>query len=510
MSDYSPIPQKRLNLRQMMNRERSESESESEIKNDEPVRKLSLESLGKSDHRSHERSAKSSKNRSVYKSEERTVKKARETAVPHHMMNTIGSHSEYGSPSKRRKINIRDKSALSYNKHVMRVSKANGSFGKRERRKKNHGRIRVQSSNTTKPPINYFDIDELDQDLPELDLMMDYLEKHMPPAIELEDEKFDVEGMIIHNAKLRDKITRIVIICKETIQRASNLKKSIVTHRTMPEDSDTLKEKREELKNCQKQNVIAQKYILGLKQKIVATEADNNITSQKSHFGTGLGIHNNNIKKLTKEVLKLEAHKKKLIERLYSQWKDLTRLNPETEFNSKVEKAAAKLGEFKKENMEMQVELKGIEEQHKIVLKEYAKVSKKKNALVNKKIALKNNISQSEFDKKSFVLDQEYEVTKTRHDKLKQLMINKEIKQIDKILEKEKKCAVLEQRIVEMKEMLAESKVQAEKNSKILAQKKAMVKDTVTKTIVPPSPSKPLSPNRKGSVTFDYRDTGYE
>jgi len=152
----------------------------------------------------------------------------------------------------------------------------------------------------------------------------------------------------------------------------------------MPEDSDTLKEKREELKNCQKQNVIAQKYILGLKQKIVATEADNNITSQKSHFGTGLGIHNNNIKKLTKEVLKLEAHKKKLIESLYSQWKDLTRLNPETEFNSKVEKAAAKLGEFKKENMEMQAELKGIEEQHKIVLKEYAKVSKKKNALVNK------------------------------------------------------------------------------------------------------------------------------
>ncbi len=208
--------------------------------------------------------------------------------------------------------------------------------------------------------------------------------------------------------------------------KASSLKKKIVTHRTVPNDPE-LNEKRETLKHEQKQNHLAQKYIKGLTQKVRAMESNKKYVS-----------HQNNLKKLDKDVAKLEKHKKKLLERLYSQWKDLTALNPESELKSKMVKTAEKIVEHKKASLKAQEDLKAVQNSTKKIHNEYAKLSKKKKVLINKKIALKNNIPQKEFDKKSFALQEEHDALKSKHEKLKQMMINKEIKQIDKILAKEK------------------------------------------------------------------------
>ncbi|CAI2365231.1 unnamed protein product [Moneuplotes crassus] len=407
----------------------------------------------------------SRKRNSRQKSEERSADKYKDMDFGNKIPNTITSQSDYyGSPMKRNRGRNSNKSTLSFYKHVMRVSRVNGSFGKR-RNFRNKGRIRVNTHNPARLPANDFDIDGLDQDLPTIDLMIDYLEKEMPKDDYLDSYGFNMEEMMMHNMKLRDKITDMIKLCKDAILRASNLKKTIITHRTIPQDPE-LRDKREELKNFQKQNLIAQKYIKGLSQKAMSMEENKKVVS-----------YTNKIQKLNKEVIKLESHKKKLVDSLYNQWKDLTSLNPSSEINSKISKAASKIADYKQANLAAQNELKDLELLHKSIRNEYTKLSKHKNALINKKIALRNNIPQREFDKKSFALQEEYETQKNKHENFKTLMIDRGIKQIDKIFAKEKQCASLEEKILEVKARLVKETERSRRNYEVVRRKRERVKE---------------------------------
>lgn len=69
----------------------------------------------------------------------------------------------------------------------------------------------------------------------EIDLMLDDLEQDIPDDI-YENTEFEIDDMMKANRTLRDKIKEISAMVISAIQKASKLKKQIITHRDPPPD----------------------------------------------------------------------------------------------------------------------------------------------------------------------------------------------------------------------------------------------------------------------------------
>jgi hypothetical protein len=112
-------------------------------------------------------------------------------------------------------------------------------------------------------------------------------------------------------------------------------------------------------------------------------------------------------------------------------------LYSDPELKVKITKITDKIRETKEKSNKMAEEHKDILQRQKKVSDDYTKLVTKKRSLTNKKIAIKNNVPANEYFKKENALDKEYVAAKKKHEDYQQIMINKEIKQIDKVLEKE-------------------------------------------------------------------------
>lgn len=100
------------------------------------------------------------------------------------------------------------------------------------------------TKNSTLTITNDFDVMTVTEGLDDIDIMLDVLEKDIPEDV-YEGVDFDVEEMMKANRALRDKIHDISEMVITAIQKASKLKKQIITHRDPPPDpgvNDRLKE----------------------------------------------------------------------------------------------------------------------------------------------------------------------------------------------------------------------------------------------------------------------------
>jgi hypothetical protein len=112
-------------------------------------------------------------------------------------------------------------------------------------------------------------------------------------------------------------------------------------------------------------------------------------------------------------------------------------LYSDPELKVKITKLTDKIRETKEKNNKLTEEQKELVHRQKKVSNAYSMLINKKRSMTNKKIAIKNNVPPSEYFKKENALDKEYIAIKKKHEDYQQIMINKEIKQIDKVLEKE-------------------------------------------------------------------------
>jgi FtsZ-binding cell division protein ZapB len=112
-------------------------------------------------------------------------------------------------------------------------------------------------------------------------------------------------------------------------------------------------------------------------------------------------------------------------------------LYSDLELKIMITKLTDKIRETKEKNNKLTEEQKELLHRQKKVSDSYNKLINKKRSMTNKIIAIRNNVHPNEYFKKENALDKEYVAIKKKHEDYQQIMINKEIKQIDKVLEKE-------------------------------------------------------------------------
>jgi DNA repair exonuclease SbcCD ATPase subunit len=260
----------------------------------------------------------------------------------------------------------------------------------------------------------------------EIDILMDQLQGTMPDDV-YEIAEFDIDEMVRVNLNLRDKIKDISMIVKEAITKARELKKSIHTHRDPPKDAE-VKDKRSQINQYQNAVNLCKSYIATLNNKI-----DSMADVER------LDRANNKIKKLSKDIRKLEDHKVKLKERLNNQIKTINNLYSDPEFKEKVSKTYEEINKAKEVYDKCKLEKKSLKEKQKLISEDYVKTNSDYRKLKDRKIALQNNISQQKLFKKDFDLIDECEALKKRNENYEKMVTNKQIKMIDKILLKEMK-----------------------------------------------------------------------
>jgi chromosome segregation ATPase len=134
--------------------------------------------------------------------------------------------------------------------------------------------------------------------------------------------------------------------------------------------------------------------------------------------------HSSKLNKLNRDMRKLEAHKSKLQKQYDNQLQTMHTLYSDPELKEKVTKMTEKIAKMKAHHEQLTKEHKEDLRQQKKTLDEYARLNAKKRALVNKKIAIKNNVPSKEYFKKEYELQEEYEAMKKRHEDFQQLLIN--------------------------------------------------------------------------------------
>ena len=314
-------------------------------------------------------------------------------------MNGRLNNSDYVDHDPRARVSA--KSMLSLSKHINRMHRANKSV---------YIRTRKDRKKLDLPP-NDFDPESVENGLHHIDMELHDLEQFMPEEV-YEVDDFDVDDMLLANQKLREKIKDIVIVVKEAISRAAAFKRNVVTHRAPPTDPE-VKGKRKEIKAYQSQISQCSKYINNLHVKIDSMDDPERMEK-----------HSSKLNKLNRDMRKLEAHKAKLQKQYDNQLQTMHTLYSDPELKEKVTKMTEKIAKMKAHHEQLTKEHKEDLKEQKKTLDEYARMNAKKRALVNKKIAIKNNVPSKEYFKKEYELQQEYEAMKKRHEDFQQLLIN--------------------------------------------------------------------------------------
>lgn len=322
-----------------------------------------------------------------------------------------------------------------------------------------------------------FDTKDIDEGMDEIDILMDQLQGTMPDdAYEVAD--FDIDEMVRVNLNLRDKIKDITFIVKESITKAGELKRSIHTHRDPPKDPE-VKDKRTQIKQYQNAVNLWKSYIAALNNKIESMADVERLDKA-----------NNKIKKLSRDIRKLEDHKIKLKVKLNNQIKTINNLYSDPEFKEKLSKTYEEINKAKEVYDKCKHQRKNLKEKQKLISEDYVKINSDYRKLKDRKIALQNNVSPQKLFKKDYDLADEYEALKKRNENYEKMATNKQIKMIDKILHKEMRWNEIDQQITEIKAKLDESNAQNKLLAKEAKNLKWMLPPSTLK--VRNSPEKPL------------------
>ena len=207
----------------------------------------------------------------------------------------------------------------------------------------------------------------IDEGLDEIDHEIHYIDEHIPEE-DLEDDD-EIEGLINSNKLLRDKVSHISDIVSNALEKASSLRRQIITHRDQPDDEE-LKSKLKEINRYQKAI---------MKMKYPRKKEDYKGQEMKDE-----------IKILQGEIREMEEQQIQFIKRQNKSknkaFKELVRGN-ETQ-NLRVVTLKDSLLEEKEIVNKMEYEKKQNEKEYEDAMKQLRVTDKQYRALVEKKIAL--------------------------------------------------------------------------------------------------------------------------
>lgn len=231
---------------------------------------------------------------------------------------------------------------------------------------------------------------------------MDYLEQNIPEDIYEVD--FDVDQMIKSNLAIRDKIKDIAVVVKQAITKAALLKKTVVTHRDPPKDPE-VKDKQKQIKQYQDAINTCRSYIHTLNTKIENMNANDR-----------LEVGGSKVKKLNRDIKKLQEHKRKINTKHTNQLQVVNNLYADPEYQQKITSMNDEIRRLKEKYDTQKTEKKKMKEKQKVILDDMANVNKEYRRLQELKISLQNGISPGQIFKKDHDLKEEIEVIKKRTD----------------------------------------------------------------------------------------------
>lgn len=204
---------------------------------------------------------------------------------------------------------------------------------------------------------DFYDVSDIKDDMAQIDLMMDELEGNIPEDVYDVDE-VDVDDLLRANRMFRDRFKEVSEVVIQAISNAAAMKKYIHTHREAPKDPD-VKGKRKEIKENQKAIVMCKNYINLLNNKIEAM-------GNQQRFDKA----NNKIKKLDRDVFKLDDHKKKLKQKLDNQIATINNLYADPEFKDRVSNLTKEIKDLKMNYNKSKLEKDKIKEKSKTTVNE--------------------------------------------------------------------------------------------------------------------------------------------
>lgn len=322
----------------------------------------------------------------------------------------------------------------------------------------------------TQGPPGDFDTETVNDGLDEIDLMLDQLERDVPDDL-YEDADFEVDEMMKANRMLREKIGDIASMVITAIQKASKLKKQIVTHRDEPNDP-SVASKNKEIKDYQAKITKCKNHIKTL-----------NIRLESLRDADRLSGEENKLTILEAEIKELEKQRKVLAKNIKLQQTTMNNLYDDPEFREKVQQTKDDIQKLKENHNKMDEERKQLKSEQQRVLDEMTKLNNKKLKLRQKKIDLENGVKPSSTSK-ALDLQEEASILKNRNKVFENIKDKKQTNVKNKIVDKEKRLKQLEKEIEEARSELRDKTKENEKLSKESKQLKAMM------------PAKPIAENK--------------
>jgi hypothetical protein len=135
--------------------------------------------------------------------------------------------------------------AATKHRHNKSMSKGRSKLLVKGKYKPRRGISTSKYSKTSKLTSD-FDVDDVKNGMNDIDLLLEELEENMPEDV-LEHDDYEVDELLKTNRALKDKIKDISEMVISAIQKASQLKRKIVTHRDAPPDP-AIKYKNKEIK----------------------------------------------------------------------------------------------------------------------------------------------------------------------------------------------------------------------------------------------------------------------
>jgi len=317
---------------------------------------------------------------------------------------------------------------------------------------------------------NDFDDTTVNEGLDEIDLILDQLENNIPEEI-YEYDDYEVEEMMKSNRLLREKIGDISQMVATAIQKASKLKKQIITHRDAPADP-TVKSKRKEIKKYQLKVTTWKDYIKTLKNKL-STIGDADRISTES----------NKLKIIDAEIKELENQKKVLSKNNKVQQDTMNKLYDDPEFRDKVANCKADIQKVKERYTQLEKRRNLHKKDRDSVTAEMTSLNSAKLKLRESKIKIEKGNKKFGQMGKAMELKEENDAINNRN-KIWSNILNKNTSKLkSKIHDKEKRIQELQQEIMQAKKDLKAKISENEKFSQEAKHFKGMVPEKANKDI---------------------------
>ncbi|CAI2368791.1 unnamed protein product [Moneuplotes crassus] len=362
-----------------------------------------------------------------------------------------------------------DMSKNSYNDYHQNVMKKPGSSVSKKSRTSSLNFKRSLNAQS-RSILNKDKKNLIKEGLEDIDHEMHYIDENIPEDALEEDEELD--GLINSNKLLREKVHHISDIVLSAVEKATSLRKQIITHRNQPDD--------EELKSKLKEINKYQKAIMKIKYPRKKEDyKEKEIRDQ--------------MKILTQEIQELEEKQiqffKKQNNTKNRAYEELVRGNQEK--NLRVVTLKSSLQQEKEIVTQLEQECKQSEAEYNVGMKQLMTINSQCRAVVEKRMALKNGKVKPD---ESEVAKEDRMIADIQKKKIiKRIAKNKLTQFKMKVKAQKDKNRDIDKEIMEIKEAIQEKIEKNEQMSKRVKELKGMFMQrpndtTISNTRAPPSP----------------------